>query len=322
MTNSEIVSWNPQMAALVKTKYGDVFHTIHEFQAFRYTCERAGLDPVVPEIWPVRYGGKNPRIVYQTSIEGYIKMAIRSGHYGGFLPPACVVRFRDATKGEDLFEVPMSLYDSKKHELIRAIARVINKEFPVPQEYFADLSFYKKTGDQFSNFWGPAGEPLMLYKCAQAVALRRTFPNETKGVYTQEEMHLADEKFTTTTTVEKPVRKALPPPMAPHVPEDIEPPPPLPPEPKSSPPPKPKSPPVISVQEEKWKKITDYLKKNGCSDEGIDWVWETVIAAYAVPAIWDIPEVEMETVKKYVWEELIPQLIENEMMPPILKKGK
>ena len=79
MTNlPETIAWSPQMAALVKTKYNDVFQTIHEFQAFRYTCERAGLDPVVPEIWPVRYGGKNPKIVYQTSIEGYIKMAIKS----------------------------------------------------------------------------------------------------------------------------------------------------------------------------------------------------------------------------------------------------
>jgi hypothetical protein len=275
----------------------------------------------VPEIWPVRYGGKNPRIVYQTSIEGYIKMAIRSGHYGGFLPPACVVRFRDASKGEDLFEIPMSLYDSKKHELVRAIARVINKEFPVPQEYFADLSFYKKTGDQFSNFWGPAGEPLMLYKCAQAVALRRTFPNETKGIYTQEEMHQADEKFTTV-TVEKPVRKTLP--QAPPPPAEPPPPSPTHEDVAKPPPPKPKSPPVVSVQEEKWKDITDFLKKNGCSEEGIDWIWETVIAAYAVPAIWDIPEVEMATVKKYVWAELIPQLVENEMMPPLppTKKGK
>jgi hypothetical protein len=101
--------------------------------------------------------------------------------------------------------------------------------------------------------------------------------------------------------------------MAPHVPEDLEPPPPLPPEKKS--------PPVISVQEEKWKKITDYLRKNGCSEAGLDYVTETVLAAYAVPDIWDIPEVEMETVKKYVWAELIPELIGNELMPPLPKKA-
>ena len=302
----ENIQWSPQMAALVKTKYNDVFQTIHEFQAFRYTCERAGLDPVVPEIWPVRYGGKNPKIVYQTSIEGYIKMAIKSGHYGGFLPPACIVRPRDASKGDDLFEIPMSLYDSKKHELVRAIARVINKEFPVPQEYFADLSFYKKTGDQFSNFWGPAGEPMMLYKCAQAVALRRTFPNETKGVYTQEEMHQADEKFHATVTIEKPpARKPL-------APLKLQP---------AEAPPEPEPTPVISVQEEKWKKIIEYLTKNGCSEAGIDYVTETVLAAYQAPAVWDIPEVEMETVKKYVWAELIPELIGNELMPPLPKKA-
>ena len=179
-------AWTPAESALIKTAVGADL-TVEEFKTLLLMSAQKGLNPLNDEIWPVKYGGKTARMVLQTSIEGYIKIANKTGKFGGFGPATVIVRDKEGT----LREIPLNLWDPDNQVLVRAVARVIHRDYDLPQEYSADYSFYCKSYDgKPNNFWDK-GPLLMLYKCAQAVALRRTFPAELSNLYTEYEMEQA-----------------------------------------------------------------------------------------------------------------------------------
>jgi len=167
---NEVQVWDNQFAATVREAFRFDWTPV-QWSVFVSYCQANGLNPLAGDITPVKYGGKDPRIVYIMSITGHIKVAQRTGKFRGFAPPALIVRNKQS---QELQEIPLILFDDTRHELVRAVARVLHADFPMPQEYTADLSFYKKDND----FWKGALAPNMLWKCACAVAIRRTFVSD------------------------------------------------------------------------------------------------------------------------------------------------
>ena len=119
----------------------------------------------------------------QTSIDGFRVVAERSQKYDGQGAAEWMTE-----KGEwvDVF-VP-SLHG--KHPLAARV-KVYRKDWPVdrPSVGVAEWGAYvgtKRNGDP-TSMWEKMG-PLMLAKCAEALALRKAFPQDLSGLYTSDEM--------------------------------------------------------------------------------------------------------------------------------------
>ena len=142
--------------------------TASELEVFFYQCARTGLDPIANQIYLVR---RSNRMVIQTGIDGYRLVASRSGLMAGSDDP-------EFTEKDDMPDTAtVTVYriaaDGERYGYT-ATARW--------SEYApADL-------DDKSSFMWKKMPHTMLGKCAEALALRKAFPNELSGLYTDVEM--------------------------------------------------------------------------------------------------------------------------------------
>lgn len=152
---------------------------------FSMVCRQTKLDPFKRQIWPVMrntYNGQTkkyePRMTIQTGIDGYRAIAHRTSLHAG-----C--------------DAPLYLH-SKEGYLISAtitVYRMVAKQrCPfTATAFYAEYVQTKKTdiGLVPNSMW--ATMPLnQLAKCAEALALRKAFPEELAGVYVKEEMDQMD----------------------------------------------------------------------------------------------------------------------------------
>lgn len=160
------VDWTPDQIDLIKrTIAKDATHD--ELQLFLYQAKKTGLDPLSKQIYFQKYAG---RVTIITAIDGYRLVAGRTGEHVGTSDAA----FEEVNGGP-----------------VKATVTVKRLTHGVVGEYTASarMSEYKPKPPS-DHMWNKMPYA-MLAKCAEALALRKAFPNELSGTYTKEEMEQA-----------------------------------------------------------------------------------------------------------------------------------
>lgn len=204
MTTGTDIALSPQQAGALAVKPGqsswtkdqvDVLRVIGaehateaELELFLHVCQRTGLDPFARQIYLLNYGGESSKATIQTGIDGYRLIARRAAD--------------DA--GVDVEESPTEWCgpDGVWHEVWLsadppAAARITvyrgGKAFPAVALY-AELvattqewSGGRKTGRRIPNSRWQKAPASQLAKCAEALALRKAFPQDLGGVLLEDE---------------------------------------------------------------------------------------------------------------------------------------
>lgn len=159
--------WSYEQISLIKNTVAKGA-TDDELKLFLYTAKRTGLDPLTKQIHFVKRGGS---MTIQTGIDGYRAIAERTGQLAGI---------EDAKYELGDTELPI--------KATVTIYRVV-KGLRVPFEASARWNEYVPKGGSFMWQKMPF---LMLGKVAEALALRKAFPMNLSGLYTNEEMQQAE----------------------------------------------------------------------------------------------------------------------------------
>jgi phage recombination protein Bet len=169
--------FTPQQIELIKTQICKGA-TDDELKMFIFTCERLQLDPFARQVFSIaRKDGANTIRSTMISIDGFRVIAERSGKYLGQTAPEWC--------GED--GVWKSVWTSKNNPFASRCG-VYKHPFTHPIYAVAHFSSYSQP---YSPLWKKMPAE-MLHKCAESLALRRAFPNELGGQYTDVEMNQAE----------------------------------------------------------------------------------------------------------------------------------
>ena len=144
-----------------------------EFAVLMEIAKARRLNPLLRQIYFVKRWDSVKRCEVwstQISIDGLRAVAERTGMYAGQ-------------------DEPEYVYEEASDKLSCCKVRVYRKDWPRPAvgvAYFAEYAQTKKDGT-YTSFW--ATKPhIMLAKCAEALAIRKAFPEDTGGLYVAEEM--------------------------------------------------------------------------------------------------------------------------------------
>lgn len=155
------IEFNNEQIELIKKQIAPNAND-NELRLFLYQSQRTGLDPLTRQIYCIHRGGK---MTIQTSIDGFRVIAERSGDYAGQDEPIF-----NEVDGK-IISCKVTVYRFKGEQRYPAAVGV------------AYLSEYSAGGPMWAKM-----PHTMLSKCAEAVALRKAYPQDLSGLYTGEEM--------------------------------------------------------------------------------------------------------------------------------------
>ena len=164
------MQFNESQVDLIKTTVAKGT-TNDQLALFLYTCKKTGLDPLAKQIHCIVRQTKNgPQMSIQTAIDGYRLVADRSGKYAGNDDP---------------------IYDDEANPT-KATVTVYKIVSGVRCPFTATARWSQYFPGEAQGFMWRKMPHLMLGKCAEALALRKAFPAELSGIYTNEEMQQAE----------------------------------------------------------------------------------------------------------------------------------
>lgn len=166
-----------------------------EFEVFLMACQKTQLDPFMKQIYAIKRKSRKPDGSYgevmtiQTGIDGFRLIAERTGQYA---------------PGPE----PTYFHDDKGN--LQSATAYIKKQTRDGTWHIISASAYMVEFCQKTREGHPQGlwatmPRTMLAKCAEAQALRKAFPAEMSGIYTQEEMMQADNTHNLHVVVEEKV---------------------------------------------------------------------------------------------------------------------
>jgi len=165
-----------------------------EISLFAYVCQRTQLDPFARQIYAVKRGNN---MTIQTGIDGYRLIAERTNKYSPGKEPS--------------FE-----YD-KNGKILKATAYVKKQTADGTWHDVSASAYWAEYVQEYngkpSTFWGKLPH-LMISKVAEALVLRKAFPADLSGLYTEDEMAQADVKpidITLPEETKQPVKPEEPP---------------------------------------------------------------------------------------------------------------
>lgn len=141
-----------------------------ELQLFLYQAKRTGLDPLTRQIYCIHRAGK---MSIQTSIDGFRVIAERSGDYGGQDEPEFI------EKDGKLIGCKVAVYKFRGDQRYKASVGVAYWDEYCPKD---------------NDFMWKKMPRTMISKVAEALGLRKAYPQDLSGLYTTEEMQQADGK--------------------------------------------------------------------------------------------------------------------------------
>lgn len=149
-----------------------------DLKLFAKFCAKTKLDPFSRQIYAINRGG---RYTYQTSIDGFRVVAERSGLYEGQTPTYWCDEngeWKDVwLSNKAPCAAKVGVYKKGHREATWAVAKF--------------SSYAQVYNGKLSGLWAKMPE-VMIAKCAESLALRKAFPNDLSGMYTDEEMSQAD----------------------------------------------------------------------------------------------------------------------------------
>jgi phage recombination protein Bet len=165
---NQTTNLGPQQIDLIKRTIAKNA-TDDELRLFIHQCNRTGLDPLTRQIYFVKRGGQ---MTIQTSIDGLRLIAERHGDYAGQVGPYWC--------GEDGEWRDVWLLASPP---VASRVGILRHSFKEPCWGVARFQAYV----QNSPIWRTMPD-VMIAKCAEALGLRKAFPQELSGLYTGDEM--------------------------------------------------------------------------------------------------------------------------------------